>query len=108
MDEKTFRDELRHIRKTLRSVDASAYANFAAPQITDKMEELAGLIDGYLNESDYTESDFTSDVIAFMEFLASDEVARFSEGSDLQLSMLQTALLNYVDSLNCFDVAQED
>ena len=43
-----------------------------------------------------------------MEFLASDEVARFSEGSELQLSMLQTALLNYVDSLNCFDVAQED
>ena len=66
------------------------------------------MIDGYLNEKDYTQNDFADDVLTVMEFLASDEVARFSEGSDLQLSMLQTALLNYVDSLDCFDVAQED
>ena len=108
MDEKDFRDELRHIRKTLRNVDASAYANFAAPQITDTMAELADLIDGYLGERDYTQQNFMDDILAVMEFLASDEVARFSEGSDLQLSMVQTALLNYVDSLYCFDVAQED
>lgn len=106
MDEKDFKDELRHIRAALRNVDASAYANLAAPQIADKMEELAGLIDGYLG--DYTQQNFKDDILTVMEYLASDEVARFSDGSELQLSMVQTAMLNYVDSLNCFDVAQED
>ena len=108
MDEKDFRDELRFFRNVLLKADSVTYAGFAAPKIADKMEELAGLIDGYLNESDYTQNDFAEDMLSVMEFLASDEVARFSDGSDLQLSMLQTALLNYVDSLNCFDVAQVD
>ena len=108
MHEEIFKEQLRCIRNELRSVDTDFYASLAAAQIAGKMEELAGLIDGYLNESDYTQSDFAEDMLSVMEFLASDEVARFSEGSDLQLSMLQTALLNYVDSLNCFDVAQED
>ena len=71
-------------------------------------KEMLRCINGYLNEGDYTQGDFAEDILSVMEFLASDEVARFSEGSELQLSMLQTALLNYVDSLNCFDVAQED
>lgn len=108
MDEEIFKEQLRCIRNELRAVDTDFYASLSAAQIAGKMEELAGLIDGYLNESDYTQDDFADDMLTVMEFLASDEVARFSEGSDLQLSMLQTALLNYVDSLNCFDVAQED
>ena len=106
MDEEVFKEQLRCIRNELRSVDTDFYASLAAAQIAGKMEELAGMIDGYL--SGYTQQSFKDDVLAIMEFLAGDEVARFSEGSELQLSMVQTALLNYVDSLNCFDVAQED
>lgn len=108
MDEKTFRDELRGIRYALRNADTAAYADFAAPRIADKMAELAGLIDGYVCERDYSQHDFAEDIISIMEFLASDEVAKFSDGRDLQLSMLQAALVNYADSLDCFDVAQED
>lgn len=108
MNEKAFRDELRCIRSYLRNDDTAAYAGFADPRIADKMAELADLIDGYVCGSDYTQSDFADDMLTVMEFIASDEVERFSEGSELQLSILQTSLLNYVDSLNCFDVAQED
>ncbi len=108
MHEEVFKEMLRCIRNEMRVADGVACEGFAAKQIAEKMEELAGLIDGYLNESDYTQGDFAENILSVMEFLASDEAARFSEGSELQLSMLQTALLNYVDSLNCFEVAQED
>ena len=108
MDEKTFRDELRYIRNAMRNVDVAVYADFAAPQIAEKMAELADLIDGYVCERNYTQQDFKDDVLSLLDFLTSDEVARFSDGRSLQLSMLQAALLNYVDSLDCFDVAQDD
>lgn len=108
MDEKAFKDELRCIRSYLRNDDIVAYAGFADPLIADKMEELADLIDDYARKNYYSKHDFTEDIITIMEFLASDEVAKFSDGKDLQLSMLQAALVNYVDSLDCFDVAQED
>lgn len=107
MNEKAFRDELRCIRSYLRNADTAAYAGFADPRIADKMEELADLIDGYVCERDYTQHDFADDIISIMEFLSSDEVAKFSDGKDLQLLMLQAALVNYADSLDCFDVAQE-
>lgn len=106
MDEKTFKDELRLTRSTLRNIDTLAYACLVAPQIADKMAELVDSIDVYL--SGYTQQNFKDDVLALLDFFTSDEVAHFSSGRDLQLSMVQTALLNYVDSLDCFDVAQED
>lgn len=107
MDGKTFMNELRCIRDSLRDSDAAAYAGFVAPRIADKMAELADLIDGYVCERDYTQNDFAEDILSIMEFLSSDEVAKFSDGRDLQLSMLQAALVNYADSLDCFDVAQD-
>lgn len=108
MNEKSFRDELRCIRSYLRNADTAAYADFADPRIADKMEELADLIDGYVCGSDYSQHDFAEDILTLMEFLSSDEVAKYSDGRDLQLLMLQAALVNYADSLDCFDVAQED
>lgn len=108
MDEKAFRDELRCIRSYLRNADTAAYAGFADPRIADKMEELADLIDDYARKNYYSQHDFAEDILTVMEFLSSDEVAKFSDGRDLQLSMLQAALVNYADSLDCFDVAQED
>lgn len=108
MDEKAFRDELRCIRSYLRNADTAAYAGFADPRIADKMEELADLIDDYARKNYYSKHDFAEDILTIMEFLSSDEVAKFSDGRDLQLSMLQAALVNYADSLDCFDVAQED
>lgn len=108
MNEKSFRDELRCIRSYLRNADTAAYADFADPRIADKMEELADLIDDYARKNYYSKHDFAEDIITIMEFLSSDEVAKFSDGRDLQLSMLQAALVNYADSLDCFDVAQED
>ena len=108
MNEKTFMDELRSIRSALCNADTVVYAGFAAPQIADKIAELVDLIDEYTGERSYTQQDFRDDVLSLLDFLTSDEVARFSDGRDLQLSMLQAALLNYVDSLDCFYVAQDD
>lgn len=108
MNEKAFKDELRCIRSYLRNADTAVYAGFADPRIADKMAELADMIDEYVRERDYTQDDFTEDILSIMEFLSGDEVAKFSDGRDLQLLMLQAALVNYANSLDCFDVAQED
>lgn len=108
MGRKTFKDEMRYLRKAMLDPDFYETACLNFPDIAKMMKEFANLMDFALVDRGYSERDYAGDILTIMEFLASDEAEKYSEGSELQLSMLQAALLNYADSLKCFDVAQDD
>lgn len=108
MRDKNFKLELETIRAALTDPALSTHTKYACKDLSDSMRDLVNSIDAYLNHKEYTQGDFAGDILTLMEFLASGEVEEYSKGSELQLELLQAALVNYADSLDCLDVAQDD
>ena len=108
MRDKDFRFHLETLIDAVTDPEVIAHASFACPDLVASMRDLASTIDVYLNHKEYTREDFAGDVLTLMEFFSSDEVEKYSKGSEIQLQALLSCLISYADSLDCFDVAQDD
>lgn len=108
MRDKEFKFELETLRDALTDKALAEHVSVACPDLYDSMGDLVNSIDAYLNHKEYTREDFAGDILTLIEFLSSDEVEKYSKGSEIQLCALQSCLISYADSLDCFDVAQDD